>query len=96
MTYTISDNKPIPPMTHKKRGKPTKYPYADMKVGNSFDVPVEAGGDPKRVIDRMRNTSVSWAKRNAPERRFTVRAMCEDGRNTIVRVWRIEDAEATA
>jgi hypothetical protein len=96
MTYTISSNLPIPPVTHKKRGKPTKYPYAAMEVNNSFDVPVAPDEDAKKVIDRMRNTSAAWAKRNAPASRFTVRAICEDGRNALVRVWRIADTETAA
>ena len=58
----------------------SKYPFADMNVGDSFKAP-------KHLRQSITNCAKSWVKRNNPSARFLVRSSSED--EGAVRVWRI-------
>lgn len=58
----------------------TKYPWAEMQVGDSFFVP-------DRRSPNMSSTAGAAGRRLG--RRFTVRAVQEKGRRGV-RVWRLE------
>lgn len=68
------------PISEPQRGRNLKYPWPDMKKGDSFFV---EGG---RAMQQGLNASAYvWCKRHHPTRKFTTRAV--DGG---VRVWRIK------
>lgn len=89
MTYKIEKNIPMP---NEKRGfgQYPKYPFADMKAGDSFAVPV----DPESTLQYIRTQSriaaacVQYCKSHLNMRgytgKFTVRINKREG---IVRVW---------
>ena len=82
MTYEIIKNAQIP-ARKRAGGRPFKYPFADMEVGDGFDVPRDMGrysnGQDKRanVISRC---AYGYVKRNNPTAKFTVRILDD---NTI-------------
>lgn len=69
----IDKNVPIPP----ERRKPNKYPFADMKVGDSFFAP---GMRPEQIAG-------SIVKYRGQGWEFTRRALTENG-EAGTRVWR--------
>jgi hypothetical protein len=71
MIYKVESNIPIP-KSHSNR----RYPFAELKPGDSFVVPLE-------LLHSARSAAYIWGARNGWK--FTARA-CEDG---IGRVWRI-------
>lgn len=77
MNYKIERGIKIPPRRHG--GKLEKYPFAKMKVGDSFFV---QDRDPKRAVLRLNSVSYSAGKRYGY--RFVVRRE-DDG----ARVWRV-------
>lgn len=92
MQYKIDKNLPIPPRPRRKRT--SKYPIADMEIGDSFFVPTgpfKAAQDSKMKSIRTRLHYLRNEKRIEPHARFEHRVVTEDGR-TGVRVWRIANA----
>lgn len=71
----IQKNIPIPNTT---AGRPSKYPFADMEIGDSF----ELRDVPKNTV---LNAASSWAKRNKNKRKFCIRY-----ENKVTRIWRIK------
>lgn len=64
LTYTIEKE----PVTAARKGK---YPWADLKVGESFVVPCVNLRSRQRSI---RHSAATWASRNDPARRFATRS----------------------
>ncbi len=73
MTYPISPNIPIP----NKRIRPSKYPFAMLKIGDSFEFN-------KDEIKRVGSAASSFGKKH--NKRFLVRRMGDKGR-----CWRREE-----
>ena len=73
MSYKIDTDIPIPSM-----GRPNQYPFAEMKVGDSFFIE-------GRTSSYASTAARNWASKHEPSWRFTSRQ--QDGG---VRVWRIE------
>lgn len=48
-----------------KRGRPPLYPFADLAVGQSFQIPP---GKARAVA----SSAITWARRNAPASRFSI------------------------
>lgn len=72
--YEIETDIPL----EETRGNPKSYPFAKMKIGESFFVPTG-----ERTITSLQSSLISAARRH--EGKFTTRAL-EGG----VRVWRVE------
>lgn len=53
MSYTIEKDIPLP----EHRGRPNKYPFPDMDVGDSFAVPLDE-------VSSVRNAAYAWAFRH--------------------------------
>ena len=83
----IEDDIPIPPGSDR-RSVERKYPLAELKVGQSFFLPLEEGDDLKRMANRLSQARQSYQKRNEGVR-FTQRMWEKDG-EVGIRVWRIE------
>lgn len=73
----------IPPKHYCKTisGNKTKYPWAEMKVGDSFFI----DGYSYKKQSSLIQTAKAWCLRNAPNRTFTTRKI-----NNGVRVYRIK------
>lgn len=93
--FTIEKNIPIPEKGAFARGGTPKYPWNEMKVGDSFLVLFEnyvrraSANPPKYSVELALRYAVesgwrNWAKRNASPKKFRVRRV--DGG---VRVWRV-------
>lgn len=70
----VQKNIPIP----IKKGRPAKYPFSSMSVGDSFEV----NGAPKNTV---LNSAISWCSRHNKKAKFSIRF--EDGKT---RIWRIK------
>lgn len=81
--FTIDHNVPIPPSNphaggHRKARQPyLRYPFAEMKVGDSFLVPAE-------IAPRASSAAGNYAKANKPMK-FLTRQTPEG-----LRIWRTQ------
>jgi hypothetical protein len=75
--YAVERN--VPYIHISKPGRPTKYPFPHLKVGDSFFVP----SDDTKAIPRVRSAASIWAK--TYNRKLVTRVV--DGG---VRVWRVK------
>ena len=87
MEIKIDDNVPVPVGSDRRSGE-RKYPLSEMKVGQSFFVPMEEGDDIKRMGNRMSQARQTYQKRNEGVR-FTQR-IWEENDTIGIRVWRVE------
>lgn len=83
----IEDDIPVPPGSDR-RSVERKYPLAELKVGQSFFLPLEEGDDLKRMANRLSQARQSYQKRNEGVR-FTQR-MWEKDDVVGIRIWRVE------
>lgn len=66
-------------------GRPRKYPWRDIEVGESFFIPCD-----KESRNRVQCSMLGMCRRSrANGKRFTTRSVVEQGKSGI-RVWRIE------
>lgn len=80
MSYKIEKNIEMPSKISSRKGT-TKYPFAEMEIGDSFII------DPSlKSKTQLSSTANDWAKRNGLTKRFSVRAIS----NGDYRLWRIE------
>ena len=63
---------------------PNKYPYAKMKVGDSFFVKAEDGEDLKRLCKTVRGATSYWIYKKGMDIQTR---MCEEEGG--IRVWRV-------
>jgi len=82
MTYTIEKGIEMPARKGGS-GRPGKYPFSDMEVGDSFAVPVDDDQDVETRKQTVSNCARTWAKRNSLERTFSVREV-----GGVLRCWR--------
>jgi len=80
--FTIEAGVSIP--KKRTRGADVKYPFAQLKVGQSFYVPPDAGDTLEVLMARMRNAGFR-ASKMYPGTKYTLRAW-ELG----VRCWRVK------
>lgn len=83
----IEDNIPVPPGSDR-RAVERKYPLSELKVGQSFFLPLEEGDDLKRMANRLSQARQGYQKRNEGVR-FTQRMWEKDG-EVGIRIWRVE------
>lgn len=72
------------PLPDRKR-----YPFAAMKVGQSFRVPIGQGEEERTAMRRVAGAAGAFAGRNEGYH-FTVRVVSEDGARWV-RVWRVAE-----
>lgn len=84
MTFTIIKNAPIPAKDTGPKNRISKYPFAEMELGDAFDVPLEAKKTIAAIRGRISNAAATFCKKNVGFK-FTTRKM-PDG---CIRVWRI-------
>lgn len=57
-------------------GRPPKYPFPALEIGDGFEAPRDMGRSNNRKVDKrarsMRVAANLWAKRNNPAAKFTV------------------------
>jgi hypothetical protein len=84
MTAPIDKHLPAPPPAN---GRPRKYPFPDMAVGDSFAVPLagETYEGENMAAVRLRSSAIRYARTHGGK--FTVRTDREVGE---VRCWRVE------
>ena len=83
-----------PPIPGKDgRGAKPKYPFADLEVGDAFDVkadPADKTSDSRHKIHNRVTAMTSVKNREArlagKHTRYSVRYLCDEG---VVRVWRV-------
>jgi hypothetical protein len=89
--FKIEKGVPLPPQ-ERGRGAISKYPFAEMEVGDSFSLPLTGekgtGGSTYYKWDKstrkLTNASIHHARRHG--KKFTVREMKEEG---VARCWRV-------
>jgi hypothetical protein len=78
--FEVEKGVPIPKQRARREGG-TKYPFAEMEVGDSFAV----GFVSEKVLTAIRQASVRFVKERHPDRKFSFRKL-EDG---SYRCWRV-------
>lgn len=82
--FKIERNIPVSPKG-RGPGRSEKYPFADMKPGDSFCVPTQNGQEPRQLQSTLAGCWTRYIKAHAPDAKFTTRQV--DGG---VRVWRVK------
>jgi hypothetical protein len=87
--FEIEKGIPVPP---RKAGKgstgESKYPFAEMAVGDSFAVArsgKKVGRSPCATQNAVNSRAQGWVKKNNPSAKFTIRIIDDK----TVRCWRI-------
>lgn len=88
--YVIESNIPLPPRKFGANGRPQVYPFAHMRVGDSFEVSLSDYGSKRankieQVMSAVGNCARLYAKRHNPDAKFSVRKLS----TTTMRIWRI-------
>lgn len=83
MAFTLESGIPVPKATRAGRSG-SKYPFAQMEVGESFLVGLNAKGEPLSQ-GTVRSALGAFSKRNPNSGKFAVRDTDQG-----VRVWRTE------
>ena len=78
--YTIESGVPLP-----KGGRNPKYPWTEMRAGNSVVIPWVDGKDRGRFQQTVAGSARQWLQRNHPEWRSVTKFV-----NAGVRVWFVE------
>lgn len=81
--YPIQKNVPIPPMRPRGRPWDAKYPWPDLKPGDSFKVPFN-GRAPSKQRTALHADASQWCKNRSLSWTFSTRIE-DDG----VRIWRV-------
>jgi hypothetical protein len=86
--FVIESNIPIPPRAGGK-GSPSRYPFALMQVGDSFEVPLSACRSKRPTMARLQssvsNAATLFTKAHNKHAKFSVRKTSP----TTFRVWRV-------
>jgi hypothetical protein len=83
--YKIESGVALPDVArHSTRKGSTKYPFAEMNVGQSFLIPATSEDEVVKVESRLRGATLRYAKQQGGTVKFTVRAV-----NDGIRVWRV-------
>lgn len=84
MIFKIIKNAPIPKKSNGRHKRVSIYPFAEMEVGDSFDVPLDVKKKVATIRGKISNAVIVFCKSNVGVK-FTTRKM-PDGH---IRVWRI-------
>jgi len=91
--FQIERGVPVPPRKRGRGGgRDPIYPFAQMRVGDSFEVYLtsqrftRARPTISTLQSNLGNIARGYAKRHNPSARFTVRKVSD----TAVRIWRVE------
>jgi hypothetical protein len=88
--FIVQSNVPLPPRTYGT-GAATKYPFAEMRVGDSFAVSLSdyagRGKTPttERIQTALSNSARNYAKMRDPRFKFATRKVDA----ATIRIWRI-------
>ena len=83
----IEDDIPVPPGSDR-RSVERKYPLSELKVGQSFFLPLEEGDDIKRMANRLSPASQTYQKKHEGVR--LNHRMWEKDEQIGIRIWRVE------
>lgn len=89
--FVIQSNIPLPPRTYGP-GASAKYPFAAMRVGDSFAVSIadyNSRGKTPATVDRVQGTlmncAYTYARSHDRRAKFSTRKISD----TTVRIWRV-------
>ena len=83
----IEDDIPVPPGSDR-RSVERKYPLSELKVGQSFFLPLEEGDDIKRMANRLSQARQTYQKKHEGVR--LTQRMWEKDEQICIRIWRVE------
>jgi|TARA_R100000700_G_C3077285_1_gene84648 hypothetical protein len=83
----IEDDIPVPPGSDR-RSVERKYPLSELKVGQSFFLPLEEGDDLKRMANRLSQARQTYQKKHEGVR--LTQRMWEKDEQIGIRIWRVE------
>ena len=83
----IEDDIPVPPGSDR-RSVERKYPLSELKVGQSFFLPLEEGDDIKRMANRLSQARQTYQKKHEGVR--LTQRMWEKDEQIGIRIWRVE------
>ena len=83
----IEDDIPVPPGSDR-RSVERKYPLSELKLGQSFFLPLEDGDDIKRMANRLSQARQTYQKKHEGVR--LTQRMWEKDEQICIRIWRVE------
>ena len=83
----IEDDIPVPPGSDR-RSVERKYPLSELKVGQSFFLPLEEGDDIKRMANHLSQARQTYQKKHEGVR--LTQRMWEKDEQIGIRIWRVE------
>jgi hypothetical protein len=88
-TFIVERGIPLPPRSYTFAGREAKYPFAQMEIGDSFEVPISTYRSKRHVTTALvaatlNNCARGYAKTHKPYAKFATRKIGESS----VRVWR--------
>ena len=83
----IEDDIPVPPGSDR-RSVERKYPLSELKVGQSFFLPLEEGDDIKRMANRLSQARQTYQKKHEGVR--LTQRMWEKDEQIGIRILRVE------
>ena len=90
---TIKVDKDVPVPAYTRVGRPSRYPWSEMEVGDSFFVPVSEGEDIHKLRTSISGSRYAYTKgmvkRHGVEYRATIRTVTEGGVEGV-RAWRLK------
>lgn len=89
--FKIDNAVPVPQI--RRGGAGSKYPWADMKAGQSFFVSADNNDDAARIKRNLYSNAVNFVRRNELELWPTVAIVDEEDYGFGVRVWLFEKEE---
>lgn len=84
MTIVIEKAVPLP--AARAAGRGAKYPFKEMRAGDSFAVPFDPAVSERRNMQRLTMSATSWAKRSDSALKFVARLVEEEGVRKV-RLW---------
>ena len=81
--FEVEDDVPMPKNTRAGTTRAGKYPFADMKVGSSFQVPCDNLEDAKKIRASLNSCAARFVKTTDENMKFQTRILEES-----VGIWR--------
>ena len=81
----VSTGVPAPKRGGNGQGRPARYPFASIKIGQHFDVKPEKGETLDQLVSRVRGAAATFRSRSQKKIGFAVRV---EGK--VVRCWATE------
>jgi len=88
--FIIQSGIPVPERGRNFTGRPAIYPFAQMRVGDSFEVRLSDYTGKRKTINAMQNVLSNCARKYALDHRPGAKFVTRQIGGAAVRVWRVK------